>query len=596
MYSRYSLSHTDDSIVVVFQMYIDIQTRCGVSVSLVDCTDDSIVVVFQMYIDIQARCGVSVSLMDCTDDSIVVVFQMYIDIQARCGVSVSLMDCTDDSIVDVFQMYIDIQVRCGVSVSLMDCTDDSIVFVFQMYIDIQARCGVSMYIDIQARCGVSVSLMDYPLLYQNNLMNLIRMEKFLELTLDELEVILRDPRVLVESEVDTLHAMASWVQYNPLERIAEVPRLLDFIIFEVISPDNISRIVQMYDPIFSEVGARNKISEVYRFHALQLSNKGDMNAGFGVFPQNIAGIEQDPLMDRVSYIPSQGVMAKPQTRPTLSRPYSSVKLEPAPGFRYSVRSSNKDGVPTPLICAMRGSAASNQSDRPKAVPKQISQDFSQNRTTRAPKNRGNSKRSNRSNNSVFTNGGERPRFETVSEKEEQKRSIKVNSLQDFPSGDAEDDQREQASGPSRRGECSDQTCGGRLTRRDLWLRVLTRKGCVKHRAGFLRSCQDLKRLLDDGGSSSLHKGSFSWTSQLGQWENKICRKNETDREVFSDRSDFSKMRELRSEELSSQPSNLHDSQILQDSSGKLQGEQYGLINSYALGNSNFNASSIFRLV
>ncbi|GFS20204.1 kelch 12-like protein [Elysia marginata] len=208
--------------------------------------------------------------------------------------------------------------------------------------------NVELYIEVQNRCGIPASVMDYPHLYQNYLIQMIYMEKFLQLTPEELEVILRDPNVLVETEVDTLHALAVWAQYNPLERVPEVARLLDFIIFEVISPENIAKIVQMYDPIFAEMGSRNKISEVFRFHALLLSNQvavgrptcpGTCPGNKESFVQDVPGITQDPLLDRVSYIPSQGTLAKHQERPTLTRPSLRKSTAPTETGRNSIRSA-----------------------------------------------------------------------------------------------------------------------------------------------------------------------------------------------------------------------------------------------------------------
>ncbi|RUS73543.1 hypothetical protein EGW08_018701 [Elysia chlorotica] len=259
--------------------------------------------------------------------------------------------------------------------------------------------NIELYIDIQNRCGIPTSLMDYPGLYQNSLMQMLHMEKFLELSTEELEVILRDPNVLVETEIDTLHALALWAQYRPLERIPEVPRLLDFIIFEVISPANIAKIVQLYDPIFTEIRSRNKISEVFRFHALQLSNGA--NGNMECFVENIPGIEQDPLLDRVSYIPSQGTLAKYLDRPTLRKPSMHAGLgEQAPNNLYSVRHRSVDLATlknTPSLIGMKPSQSSLW-ERRHSKTRQSSSNFNESRPGSCSMKK--RKSFNRSNNSA----------------------------------------------------------------------------------------------------------------------------------------------------------------------------------------------------
>ena len=49
-----------------------------------------------------------------------------------------------------------------------------------------------------------------------------------------------DPEVMVDSEMDTIEVLSSWVQFNVLEREPMVGRLLRNINFEAISPTKIA--------------------------------------------------------------------------------------------------------------------------------------------------------------------------------------------------------------------------------------------------------------------------------------------------------------------------------------------------------------------
>ena len=55
-----------------------------------------------------------------------------------------------------------------------------------------------------------------------------------------MEKLMTDPEVMVDSEMDTIEVLSSWVQFNVLEREPMVGRLLRNINFEAISPTKIA--------------------------------------------------------------------------------------------------------------------------------------------------------------------------------------------------------------------------------------------------------------------------------------------------------------------------------------------------------------------
>ncbi|XP_012940599.1 uncharacterized protein LOC101848445 [Aplysia californica] len=129
--------------------------------------------------------------------------------------------------------------------------------------------NVTLYLNIKNKFGMRSSFMDYPELMHKNFKELAKSPEFLEVSVDDIERVLQDPDVLVDSELDTVRVLASWVEYNLFTRCTHLPRLLALINFECISPATIATLQEDYPHIFCTPEGQKVITEAFKFHALK---------------------------------------------------------------------------------------------------------------------------------------------------------------------------------------------------------------------------------------------------------------------------------------------------------------------------------------
>ncbi|GFO20561.1 kelch-like protein 9 [Plakobranchus ocellatus] len=107
------------------------------------------------------------------------------------------------------------------------------------------------YLEIRNRHGFPSRLTDYTDLIREHLLDLTTSTHFLELDLCELQQILGDPEVKVDSECDIIDVIARWIEYIPLERIAYSADLLSFVNFDCIPADCLADVVERKRHVFS---------------------------------------------------------------------------------------------------------------------------------------------------------------------------------------------------------------------------------------------------------------------------------------------------------------------------------------------------------
>ncbi|GFR88224.1 kelch-like 31 [Elysia marginata] len=107
------------------------------------------------------------------------------------------------------------------------------------------------YLDIRSRHGFPGRLSDYTDLIREHLLDLTNSPHFLEFEIDDLQQVLGDPEVKVDSEVDIIDVIGRWVEFNPMERIPYSADLLKFVNFDCIPAESLADVVERRKHVFS---------------------------------------------------------------------------------------------------------------------------------------------------------------------------------------------------------------------------------------------------------------------------------------------------------------------------------------------------------
>ncbi|KAK6995456.1 myoneurin [Biomphalaria glabrata] len=126
----------------------------------------------------------------------------------------------------------------------------------------------ALYLEIRERQGMSAGLLDFPDIVREHLLELIDTPHFLSLTIDELEALLRDPDIMVESEMDIVNVISKWIEYDPFHRMKCAARLLSLVNFECLSAETLFEIVEEKKHLF-DMDAIQVLLEAFKCHALR---------------------------------------------------------------------------------------------------------------------------------------------------------------------------------------------------------------------------------------------------------------------------------------------------------------------------------------
>ncbi|RUS86071.1 hypothetical protein EGW08_006164, partial [Elysia chlorotica] len=107
------------------------------------------------------------------------------------------------------------------------------------------------YLEIRSRHGFPGRLSDYTDLIREYLLDLTTSPYFLQFDLSDLQQILGDPEVKVDSEADIIDVIARWIEYNPMERIQHSADLLAFVNFDCIPAETLAEVVERKRHVFS---------------------------------------------------------------------------------------------------------------------------------------------------------------------------------------------------------------------------------------------------------------------------------------------------------------------------------------------------------
>ncbi|XP_059165485.1 uncharacterized protein LOC131948034 [Physella acuta] len=125
-----------------------------------------------------------------------------------------------------------------------------------------------MYMGIRERQGMSCGLLDFPDIVREHLLELVDTPHFLNLTIADLETLLKDPDIMVESETDIVHVISKWIEYNPFHRIKCAARLLSLVNFDCMPPETLFDIVEEKKHLF-DIDAVQVLLEAFKNHALK---------------------------------------------------------------------------------------------------------------------------------------------------------------------------------------------------------------------------------------------------------------------------------------------------------------------------------------
>ncbi|KAK0041668.1 myoneurin [Biomphalaria pfeifferi] len=126
----------------------------------------------------------------------------------------------------------------------------------------------ALYLEIRERQGMSAGLLDFPDIVREHLLELTDTPHFLSLTIDELETLLRDPDIMVESEMDIVNVISKWIEYDPFHRMKCAARLLSLVNFECLSAETLFEIVEEKKHLF-DMDAIQVLLEAFKCHALR---------------------------------------------------------------------------------------------------------------------------------------------------------------------------------------------------------------------------------------------------------------------------------------------------------------------------------------
>ncbi|KAH9512541.1 hypothetical protein Btru_038745 [Bulinus truncatus] len=125
-----------------------------------------------------------------------------------------------------------------------------------------------LYLEIRERQGMSAGLLDFPEIVREHLLELIDTPHFLNLTIEELETLLRDPDIMVESELDIVNVISKWIEYDPFHRMKCAARLLSLVSFDCLPAETLFDIVEEKKHLF-DMDAIQVLLEAFKSHALK---------------------------------------------------------------------------------------------------------------------------------------------------------------------------------------------------------------------------------------------------------------------------------------------------------------------------------------
>lgn len=102
-----------------------------------------------------------------------------------------------------------------------------------------------------------------------NIKELSQTKRFLCMQIEEVAQLLRDPNVKIESELDKIRALVSWLEFNMFTRYECLPCVLKLMKLRCISPALISKIQMEYPHVFCSPLGKQAICDAFRYHALR---------------------------------------------------------------------------------------------------------------------------------------------------------------------------------------------------------------------------------------------------------------------------------------------------------------------------------------